>query len=397
MAAQVIQQRKRGFICVNAHPDGCRRSVEQQIERVRKAFPRVESSRNTLILGASTGYGLASRLAAAWGFGARTLGVFFERPPKEHATATAGWYNTVALHEAARRDGLPAFSLNGDAFSDDVKRQAAEIIRRELKPVDLVVYSLAAPRRIHPRTGQAHDSVLKPVGEPFTSKTIDLKSEKVVPVTLPSADEKEIADTVSVMGGEDWRMWIETLLENNLLAERAKTFAYSYIGPQVTWPIYRDGTIGRAKQHLERTARDLHSLLESRLGGAAQISVNKAVVTQAASAIPVVPLYLSILFQVMKEKGTDEGTIDQMIRLLRDFVAAGDKSMLDEQGRVRLDLAELDPDVQTRVANIWLQVTSDNLYQLTDFAGFKRGFDNLFGFGVEGVDYQVPVETNLAW
>ncbi len=397
MALQVVQQRKRGFICVNAHPEGCRRSVELQIERVRKQFPRVEGARNVLVLGASTGYGLASRIAAAWGFGARTLGVFFERPPKEHSTATAGWYNTAAFHDAARRDGLAAFSLNGDAFSDDIKRQAIEIIRREMAPVDLVIYSLAAPRRVDPRTGQAHDSVLKPVGESFSSKTIDLKSEQVVPVTLPPAEEKEIADTVAVMGGEDWQMWIEALIENNLLAKGAKTFAYSYIGPQVTWPIYRDGTIGRAKQDLERVARELSELLASRVGGAARVSVNKAVVTQAAAAIPVVPLYLSILFRVMKESSTDEGTIEQMVRLLRDFVANDDQSMLDDHGRVRLDLPELDPAVQARVAANWLEVTSDNLYQTTDFAGFKRGFDNLFGFGLDGVDYGQPVETNLSW
>jgi enoyl-[acyl-carrier protein] reductase / trans-2-enoyl-CoA reductase (NAD+) len=397
MASQIIQQRKRGFICVNAHPEGCRQSVERQIKLVSQSMPRSASPKNVLVVGASTGYGLASRLGAAWGFGARTLGVFFERPPKEHSTATAGWYNTVALHRAARRDGLAAFSLNGDAFSDDVKRQAVEIIRRELKPVDLVIYSLAAPRRIHPRTGQAHDSVLKPVGQPFTSKTIDLKSEKIVPVTLAPADEKEIADTVAVMGGDDWRMWIEALLENDLVAEGAKTLAYSYIGPQVTWPIYRDGTIGLAKQDLHQTARDLSRLLESRLGGAARVSVNKAVVTQAAAAIPVVPLYLSILFRVMKQAGTHEGTTEQMVRLLRDFVGRGDAAMLDDEGRVRLDLAELDPVVQARVASLWLEVTSENLSDSTDFAGFKRDFDNLFGFEVEGVDYQEPVETELAW
>jgi enoyl-[acyl-carrier protein] reductase/trans-2-enoyl-CoA reductase (NAD+) len=397
MAQQIVQQRKRGFICVNAHPEGCRRSVENQIARVRQALPRGEGAKNALIIGASTGYGLASRIAAAWGFGARTLGVLYERPPKEGTTATAGFYNTVAFHEAARRDGLFAASLNGDAFSDDLKRQSAEILRRDFGPLDLVIYSLASPRRVHPRTGAVHDSALKPVGQPFTSKTIDLKSEKVVDVTLPPADEKEIADTVAVMGGEDWRLWMEMLRAEGLLAPGVRTLAYSYIGPAVTWPIYRDGTIGRAKQDLERAARDLNALLARQLGGSAAISVNKAVVTQASAAIPVVPLYLSILFRVMKEKGTDEAPIDQMIRLFRDFLGSGDRRLLDAEGRVRLDALELDPQVQSSVARAWLEVTSENLYDLTDFRGFKRAFDNLFGFNLDGVDYSAPIETNLAW
>lgn len=397
MAMQVIKQRKRGFICVNAHPEGCRRNVEQQIARVKESIPKGSTLSNVLVIGASTGYGLASRIAAAWGFGAKTLGLFFERPPKEGATATAGYYNTVAFHAAARRDGLATFSLNGDAFSDGIKRQAAEIIRSNLGPLDLVIYSLASPRRIHPRTGQTHDSVLKPVGAPFSSKTIDLKSEEVVEVNLPPADEKEIADTVAVMGGEDWRMWMEMLLEQNLVAQGARTLAYTYIGPSVTWPIYRDGTIGRAKKDLEETSHALNTMLSQRVGGSASISVNKAVVTQASSAIPVVPLYLSILPPVMKAKGGDETPVDQMIRLFRDFLAGGDKTLLDEAGRVRLDALELRPEVQAGVAKLWLQVNSENLHELTDFNGFKRAFDNLFGFGIEGVDYTQPAETDLSW
>ncbi len=397
MAQQVIQQRKRGFIGINAHPEGCRHNVEEQIARVRHAVPRDRGMANALIIGASTGYGLASRIAAAWGYGARTLGIFYERPPKEGATATAGYYNTVAFHDAARRDGLVAASINGDAFSDEVKRQAAEVLGRDFGPLDLVIYSVASPRRVHPRTGAIHDSALKPIGRPFTSKSIDLRSEQIVEVTIPPADPKEIEDTIAVMGGEDWRTWIEMLMSEGLLARGARTLAYSYIGPRVTWPIYRDGTIGRAKQDLERTARELNLLVGERLGGAARISVNKAVVTQASAAIPVVPLYLSILFRVMKERGTDEAPIDQMVRLFRDYLAGGDSSLLDDEGRVRLDAWELEPDVQAAVANLWLEVTSDNLYHLSDFAGFKRAFDNLFGFNVEGVDYSAPVETNLTW
>jgi enoyl-[acyl-carrier protein] reductase / trans-2-enoyl-CoA reductase (NAD+) len=397
MAMQVIEQRKRGFICVNSHPEGCRRNVEQQIAQVHQSMPQGGGLRNVLVVGASTGYGLASRIAAAWGLGARTLGVFFERPPKEGATATAGFYNTVGFHQAARRDGLAAFSLNGDAFSDEIKRQAAEIIRKDMGPLDLVIYSLASPRRVHPHTRQTYDSALKPVGETFSSKSIDLKHEKVIDVTLEPAGEKEIADTITVMGGEDWRMWMDMLLSQGLLAQGACTFAYSYIGPQVTWPIYRDGTIGRAKQDLEITSRELNQLLGKRLGGSARISVNKAVVTQASSAIPVVPLYLSILPPVMRELGGDEMPIDQMIRLFRDFLAGGDTHLLDAEGRVRLDTMELRPSVQARVAKVWVQVRSENLYELTDFKGFKRAFDNLFGFGVEGVDYTQPVETDLSW
>jgi enoyl-[acyl-carrier protein] reductase / trans-2-enoyl-CoA reductase (NAD+) len=397
MSSQVIQQRKRGFICINSHPEGCRLNVERQKAFVQEAFPHQAGPKNVLVVGSSTGYGLASRIAAAWGFGARTLGMFFERPAKEGSTATAGYYNTVAFHQAAARDSLPAFSLNGDAFSDDLKRQALEVIRREMAPLDLVIYSLASPRRVHPRTGSTHDSALKPVGEPFTSKTVELKSEKVTSITLPPADEKEIADTVAVMGGEDWRMWIELLLAEGLLGPGARTVAYSYIGPQVTWPIYRDGTIGRAKKDLEKTARELTALLHDRLRGSALVSVNKAVVTQASAAIPVVPLYLSILPPVMKKLGGDEDPIGQMVRLFRDFFGKGDQSLLDSEGRVRLDAAELRPEVQVGVAQIWVQVTTQTLYALTDFEGFKRAFDNLFGFQVEGVDYSQGVETNLSW
>jgi enoyl-[acyl-carrier protein] reductase / trans-2-enoyl-CoA reductase (NAD+) len=397
MSRQVIEQRKRGFICVNAHPEGCRRNVEQQIACARESIPQRGAVRNVLVIGASTGYGLASRIAATWGSGAKTLGVFFERPPREGTTATAGYYNTVAFHEAASRDGLGAFSLNGDAFSDELKRQAAEIIRKEMPSLDLVIYSLASPRRVHPRTGQTHDSALKTIGEPFSSKSVDLKHETVIDVTIEPASEKEIADTVAVMGGEDWRLWMDLLLDQNLLAPGARTVAYSYIGPQVTWPIYRDGTIGRAKQDLEKTSRELSSLLARRLGGSAFISVNKAVVTQASAAIPVVPLYLSILPPVMKKLGGDEMPMDQMVRLFRDFLAGGDTNLLDAEGRVRLDALELRPQVQEGVAKLWVQVESDNLYQVTDFQGFKRAFDNLFGFGVEGLDYGQPVETDLHW
>jgi enoyl-[acyl-carrier protein] reductase / trans-2-enoyl-CoA reductase (NAD+) len=395
MPLQIIKQRKRGFICVNAHPEGCRRNIESQVEAIRRALPKpVEAAKSVLVIGASTGYGLASRIAAGWAFGAKTLGVFFERAPKEGSTATAGYYNTVAFHEQARKAGLYAASLNGDAFSDNIKRQAMEMIRKNLGPLDLIVYSLASPRRVHPRTGQTHNAVLKPIGLTFSSKTIDLNTEKVVTVTLEPAVENEIQDTVAVMGGDDWRMWLELLASEGLIARGARTLAYSYIGPEVTWPVYRDGTIGQAKLDLEKTARGLTGSFGPKLGLEASVSVNKAVVTQASAAIPVVPLYLSVLPRVLK---INELPIDQMQRLFVDFLARGDKSLLDEPWRVRLDRAELQPEVQAGIARIWPNVTTENLYQLTDFAGFKRAFDNLFGFDVENVDYTQPCETDVGW
>jgi enoyl-[acyl-carrier protein] reductase/trans-2-enoyl-CoA reductase (NAD+) len=315
MSRQVIKRRSRGFICVNAHPEGCRINVERQIAVGERApASRGDAPRNVLVIGASTGYGLASRIAAAWGYDARTLGIFFERPPDDDKTATAGYYNTVALDEHAKRDGIFAAHINGDAFSDECKREAMEIVRRELAPLDLVIYSLASPKRTHPRTGAIHNSVLKPVGQSYSNRTIELDSEKVVDVTLAPANEKEIADTVAVMGGDDWRLWINALVDEGLLASGVRTLAYSYIGPEMTWPIYRDGTIGRAKSDLEQTARSLDAILAPKFGGRALICVNMAVVTQASAAIPVVPLYLSLLLKVMRQKNLEEGPIEQMRR-----------------------------------------------------------------------------------
>ena len=398
MPLEIIKQRSRGFICVNAHPEGCRRKVARQVRAITSHAPAgLSGPHNVLVIGASTGYGLAARIATAWGFRARTLGVFFERPPEGNKTATAGYYNTVAFQELARKDGLLAASLNGDAFSDEVKRRAAEAIRKDFGKLDLVVYSLAAPKRTHPRTGQVHHSVLKPIGEAFSSRTIELDAEKVVSVTIPPADEKEIADTVAMMGGEDWRLWMGMLLEAGLLAEGARTVAFSYLGPELTWPIYRNGTIGQAKKDLDATARNLDALLQKRLGGNAWISVNKAVVTQASAAIPVVPLYLSLLPPVMKKKGLEESPIEQMRRLCTDFLVAGKDGPRDAEGRIRLDDCELRPDVQAEVNRLWPQITTENLLELTDFAGFKREFRNLFGFEIEGVDYDQPTETDLRW
>jgi enoyl-[acyl-carrier protein] reductase / trans-2-enoyl-CoA reductase (NAD+) len=398
MPLQIVKRRSRGFICVNAHPEGCRRNVERWIAGVRGKIPAVENApKSVLVIGASTGYGLASRVAAAWGYGAKTLGVFFERPPEGDKTATAGYYNTAALHSIAKREGLFAASINGDAFSDEVKRSTAEILRKEMAPVDLVIYSLASPKRTDPRTGRVHNSVLKPVGQAFTNRTIELDSGKVVNVTLQPATESEVEDTIAVMGGDDWRLWMELLLEEKLLAQGAHTLAYTYIGPEVTWAMYRDGTIGQAKKDLERTANDLNAALAGKIGGSAWISVNKAVVTQASAAIPVLPLYLSLLPVVLKKKNLEEGPLEQMRRLFTDFLYAGNTPKVDEARRIRLDDREMRDDVQAEVARLWPRVSTENLREITDFSGFQREFRRLFGFEVEGVDYEQPVETDLHW
>lgn len=399
MPQQVVNQKSRGFICVNAHPQGCARNVERQVAAVAAATGGARRSgiRNALVIGGSTGYGLASRVALAWGYGAGTLGVFFERAPEGDRTATAGWYNTAAFHRLAQRDGLRAASLNGDAFSDDAKRAACEILKRELGPVDLIVYSLASPKRQHPRTGVVHNSVLKPIGKPYTNKTVDLSSKKIQEITVQPATDQEISDTVAVMGGEDWKFWIETLAAEGLLAEGARTVAYSYIGPTLTWPIYWDGTIGRAKLDLEKTAAELDALLAGRFQGRAWISVNKAIVTQASAAIPVVPLYMSLLFKVMKQKQLDEDAAAQMRRLFLEILVPGKPPATDSARRIRLDDREMRADVQAEVGTLWPQVTSENLLQISDFAGFDRGFKNLFGFDVDGVDYSRPVETDVRW
>jgi enoyl-[acyl-carrier protein] reductase/trans-2-enoyl-CoA reductase (NAD+) len=396
MAAEIVKQKSRGFICVNAHPEGCRCNVARQVEVVRQSRPEgIMGPRNVVVIGGSTGYGLASRIAAAWCFGAKTLGIFLERAPERGRTGSAGYYNTVAFHELAKAEGLFAASLNVDAFSNDAKRQAAEIVRREMGKIDLVIYSVASPKRINPRNGITYSSVLKPIGAPFNSRTIDLDSEAVTDVTIAPASGQEVADTVAVMGGEDWSLWIEAFLTESLLAEGARTLAYSYIGPELTWPVYRDGTIGAAKKDLETTARNLSGLLREKVGGDAYVAVNKAIVTQASAAIPVVPLYMSILRRAMSETGVEEGAIEQMTRLFVNHLATRLAPATDNAGRIRMDDREMRPYVQEEVEGIWPNVTTENLSILTDFAGFKREFRNLFGFEVAGVDYSQPVEIDL--
>ena len=397
MPEQIVKQRSRGFICVTAHPEGCARNVEQQIEAVKRNRPEsISGPRNVLVIGSSTGYGLATRIAATWGFGAKTVGVFYERPPDGRKTAAAGYYNTAAFHRLAREQGLYATGINGDAFSDDVKSQVVDLVRADIGKLDLVVYSLAAPRRVHPRTGEAFQTVLKTIGGPYRGKTVDFTSGAVTEVTIEAADEKEIAATIAVMGGEDWRSWIDTLREQDLLAEGARTLAYSYVGPKLTWPIYRQGTIGAAKKDLEQTAADLNFKLVSQVGGGAWVSVNKAVVTQASVAIPVVPLYISLLLRVMKQRGVHEGCIEQMQRLCFRHLADGKEPSLDGEGLIRLDDLELRDDIQTAVAGLWEKVSTENLEELSDIAVFRQEFNNLFGFDVEGVDYARPTETDVA-
>lgn len=389
----IIQPKIRGFICTTAHPVGCARNVEEQIRYV-KSKPRIDGPKKVLVIGASTGFGLATRITAAFGSGAATLGVFFERPAEGARTATAGWYNTAAFTRAARAEGLYAENINGDAFSDEIKQQVIETIRRDLGQVDFVVYSLAAPRRTDPRTGEVHQSVLKPVGKSYTSKTVDANSGKVSEVTLEAATEEEIAGTVAVMGGEDWKLWMDALQEAGVLAEGVKTVAYSYIGPEVTYAIYREGTIGRAKDDLERTAHEIDGRLHS-IGGRAFVSVNKALVTQASSAIPVVPLYISLLFKVMKEKGLHEGTIEQMYRLLAERLYTGGEVPVDEQGRIRIDDWELKDEVQREVDKLWPLADTDNLSEISDIEGYRADFLKLFGFGIEGVDYGADVDPEV--
>jgi enoyl-[acyl-carrier protein] reductase/trans-2-enoyl-CoA reductase (NAD+) len=382
----IIKPKVRGFVCVTAHPEGCAAHVQQQIDFVRAKGPLKALPKRVLVIGASTGYGLASRIVPAFAGGAATLGVFFEKPGEEGRTASAGWYNSVAFEKAAHAEGLYAKSINGDAFSDSVKQQAIETIKADLGTVDAVIYSLASPRRTHPRTGVTFKSTLKPVGAPFSAKTVDTDKGLVTDITIEPANEQEIADTVAVMGGEDWAMWIEALSAAGVLAPGAMTVAYSYIGPDLTWAIYRNGTIGRAKEDLEATAQKLTEKLGA-TGGRAWVSINKALVTQASSAIPVVPLYISLLYKVMKAHGLHEGCIEQIQRLFAERLAHGAAPQADGAGRLRLDDWEMREDIQKEVAALWPQVTTENLPTLSDIAGYRAEFLRLFGFGLEGVDY----------
>ena len=386
----VIKPRVRGFLCTTTHPEGCRENVRRQIAHVQSGGPISNGPKRVLVLGASTGYGLASRITAAFGCGAATIGVFFEKEGSERKPGTAGWYNAAAFHEQAEAAGVYAKSLNGDAFSDEMKTQVIDLIKADLGQIDLVVYSLAAPRRTHPKTGVVHSSTLKPIGSDTTQKGVNTDKEEIQEYHLEAATQEEIDNTVAVMGGEDWQMWIEALAAAGVLAEGAKTTAYTYIGEKITWDIYWHGTIGAAKQDLDKRVVDIRALLAEQ-GGDARVSVLKAVVTQASAAIPAMPIYLAILFKVMKARGVHEGCIEQVNRLFRESLY-GDTRGVDEEGRLRADNLELDPEVQAEVAAIWEQIDTDNLKGLSDFDGYRREFLQLFGFEVEGVDYDADVD-----
>ncbi|MGS2724182.1 enoyl-ACP reductase FabV [Porticoccus sp. GXU_MW_L64] len=386
----IIKPKIRGFICTNAHPAGCAASVREQIEYVKQQGTIDSAPKKVLVIGASTGYGLASRITAAFGGGADTLGIFFEKPPTEKRTASAGYYNSAAFHEAARAQGLYAESLNGDAFSDELKEQTIAKLKAEMGPVDMVVYSLASPRRTDPKTGVTYSSTLKPVGQSYTTKGLNTDTEVVNEVTVEPASDEEIANTVKVMGGEDWELWIDALSDAGLLADGCKTVAYTYIGKELTWPIYGKATIGKAKEDLDRASSAIATKLQA-IGGESKVAVLKAVVTQASSAIPVMPLYISLLFKVMKEQGSHEGVIEQIYGLFADqFYTRGERDT-DEVGRLRMDLKELDDSIQDRVKELWAQVSTENLRDLSDYAGYHEDFLKLFGFGFDGVDYDADI------
>jgi enoyl-[acyl-carrier protein] reductase/trans-2-enoyl-CoA reductase (NAD+) len=390
----IIEPKIRGFICLTTHPKGCEQNVINQINYV-KSKNNPSGTKKALIIGASTGFGLASRITSAFGSGAATVGVYFEKPPAPGKPASAGWYNTAAFEKQAHEAGLYAKSINGDAFSDEVKQKTIDLIKADLGQVDLVIYSLASPRRTNPKTGITHNSVLKPIGEVFTNKTVDFHTGVVSEISINPANEEEIANTVAVMGGEDWQFWIDDLKAAGVLADGAVTVAYSYIGPAVTEKVYRKGTIGRAKDHLEATAKLINARLKD-INGKALVSVNKALVTQASSAIPVIPLYISLLYKIMKAEGIHEGCIEQIQRLFEQRLYTGGTIPTDAAGRVRVDDLEMREDVQAKVADLWLKATTETLPALGDLKGYRADFMNLFGFEVAGVNYQDDVDEMVA-
>lgn len=383
----IIEPKIRGFVCITAHPNGCAQKVKNEVA-VAEASPIKSGPKKVLVIGSSTGYGLSSRIISAFSCKAATLGVFFERPSTNGKPASAGWYNTVAFEKEAVKRDLYAKSINGDAFSNEIKDKVIETIKKDLGKVDCVIYSLASPKRIDPADGTIYKSCLKPIGASFENISLDTNKGEIQEVSLEPATEDDINQTVKVMGGEDWELWMEALAKNDLLTSDCKTVAYSYIGPEVTWPIYKNGTIGVAKLDLDRASEEIGN----KYGIESYVSVNKAVVTQASSAIPVVPLYISILYKIMNQKGTHEGCIEQIVRLFKDRLF-GENKELDLDGRIRVDDWEMDPDVQQKVADIWPQVTTENLKELTDFNIYQKEFLELFGFGIERIDYNEDVNV----
>ncbi|MBT6105697.1 MAG: trans-2-enoyl-CoA reductase family protein [Porticoccaceae bacterium] len=388
----IIKPRVRGFMCITTHPAGCEVNVKNQIDYI-KSQGAIDSPKRVLVIGSSTGYGLAARITAAFGGGASTLGVFFEKPGTDRKPGTAGWYNSAAFHRYAEADGLYAKSINGDAFSSEIKEQAIATIKEDMGQVDLVVYSLAAPRRQHPVTGEVFNSTLKPVGKNISMRGINTDKEEIQEFSMDAASQQEIDDTVAVMGGEDWQMWMDALAEAGVLADGAKTTAFTYIGEKITWDLYWDGTIGQAKKDLDARVIGIREKLAAH-GGDARVSVLKGVVTQASSAIPIMPLYLAMLFKEMKNRGTHEGCIEQLYRLFTECLYS-DSPRTDEEGRLRVDELEMDPEVQAAVAAAWSEISTENLISSTDFKGYKQDFLNLFGFELDGVDYQAEVDPQV--
>jgi len=384
----IIEPKTRGFICLTAHPEGCKSNVLSQINYI-KDHPTANGPKRVLVIGASTGFGLASRITSAYGSNASTIGVYFEKPPTEGRPASPGFYNSAAFETQAHKDGLYAKSINGDAFSNDIKAQTIKLIKEDLGQIDLLVYSLASPVRQHPDTGEKFKSTLKPIGQTFTNKTVDFHTGEVKEITIEPCNEEEIKNTIAVMGGEDWEFWINALKESDALAEDFKTVAYSYIGPSLTEAVYRKGTIGRAKDHLEATAFKIKDQLKA-INGEAFVSVNKALVTQASSAIPVIPLYISLLYKVMKEEGIHEGCIEQIERLFNERLYT-ENTPLDSEGRIRIDDLEMRDDIQAKVAELWKIATTETLPEIGDLKGYETDFFNLFGFKVDGIDYDKDV------
>jgi len=390
----IIKPKIRGFICTTTHPTGCEKNIQAQIEYTKEQGKIEKGPKRVLVIGSSAGYGMSSRIAAAYGSDASTIGVFFEKPATDRKPGSAGWYNSAAFDKQAKADGLYAKSVNGDAFSNETKQLVIDTIKADLGQIDAVIYSVAAPVRKLPDTGEVVRSSLKPIGETYTSTAIDTNKDTIIEASVEPATEEEIANTVTVMGGQDWELWMNALADAGVLAEGVKTVAYSYIGTEITWPIYWDGALGKAKIDLDRASTAIQAQLDS-LGGEAYVSVQKSVVTQASAAIPVMPLYLSMVFRIMKEKGLHEGCMEQIHRLFTTqlFKADGSAPTTDEARRLRLDDWELRDEVQQACAELWPQITTENLFELTDYQDYKDEFLQLFGFGVDGVDYEADVDT----
>ncbi|MEC6897394.1 enoyl-ACP reductase FabV [Photobacterium piscicola] len=388
----IIKPKTRGFICTTTHPVGCEENVKQQIADTKAQGPIANAPKRVLVVGSSSGYGLSSRIAAAFGGGAATIGVFFEKPGTEKKPGTAGWYNSAAFDKFAKAEGLYSKSLNGDAFSNEAKQKTIDLIKQDLGQIDMVIYSLASPVRKLPETGEVIRSCLKPMGETYTTTAVDTNKNVLIETSIESATEQEVEDTVTVMGGQDWELWIDALANADVLADGCKTVAFSYIGTELTWPIYWHGALGKAKMDLDRAAKELNTKL-SATGGSANVAVLKSVVTQASSAIPVMPLYIAMVFKKMREEGVHEGCMEQILRMFKQrlYKEDGTAPDVDAENRLRLDDWELREDIQQHCRDLWSTVTNDNLYDVADYQQYKDEFLKLFGFGVDGIDYDADV------